>query len=116
MSSIKQCYYCGKTFEDKGGFNESPRVKASTFGQAYAVCSIKCQVEYNSIKEQKQTTNQSNESTGGSGNYLMGFILLGCTVGGIALIVNGEVAPGIGLIAFGGVANYIQSKVTGKTW
>jgi len=46
----------------------------------------------------------------------MGFILLGCTVGGIALIVNGEVAPGIGLIAFGGVANYIQSKVTGKTW
>ncbi len=52
---MKKCYYCGKTFEDLAGLNESSRVKNSKFGQAYAVCSKKCEVKFNALKLSKIT-------------------------------------------------------------
>lgn len=54
MSEYKKCAFCGRSFEDKGGFNESPRIKMSAFGPAHAVCSIKCKLEFEESKEQSK--------------------------------------------------------------
>ena len=62
MSEIKNCHFCGKTFEDKRGFQESPRVKDTKFGSAYAVCSIKCQRDHEEYKNRnsRNTTPSTN--------------------------------------------------------
>lgn len=106
MSTIKKCHYCGNSFEDKGGLNESPRVKQSTFGQAYAVCSVKCQREFNEYKAEKKVKSDnsnglidktSNES---SGNCIAVLLCVGLIGAGIFLftIPNGW---GGGLISIG---------------
>jgi hypothetical protein len=105
MSTIKKCHYCGNSFEDKGGLNESPRVKQSTFGQAYAVCSVKCQREFNEYKAEKKVKSDNpnvlaENSLEKSGNCFPILICIGLIIGGIFLftIPNGW---GGGLISIG---------------
>lgn len=101
MSSLKQCYYCGKTFEDKGGLNESPRVKNSFLGSAHTVCSIKCQREfyqYKNIKEGKRSNseNKNNDSQLGEsffekiGCFFILILLIGVILG-VKYLIYGRI-------------------------
>ena len=85
MSTIKQCYYCGKTFEDKGGLNESPRVKNGPFGQAHTVCSLKCKREFNDLTNVKENNSHSsqNESVNNNDSIIS---KIGCFIGLLLLI------------------------------
>ncbi len=84
MSSIRQCHYCGRTFEDKGGFNEAPRVKNSPFGQVYVVCSIKCQYDFENFANEKSHSKIKNNDDDEPG--LLAKIFLFFFLGFIALL------------------------------
>jgi hypothetical protein len=60
MSEVKTCHYCGELFRTRiGGLTTYETVKDSSFGQAYPVCSVRCQKEHNNfIKSKKKSSDE----------------------------------------------------------
>ena len=50
------------------------------------------------------------------GSKIVGFITLGCTVLGIAMLFQSQILLGIIIIAIGALVNFVQFKITGKKW
>jgi len=49
------------------------------------------------------------------GSEIVGFITLGCTVLGIAMLFQSQILLGIIIIAIGALVNFVQFKITGKS-
>ena len=79
--------------------NESPRVKNGSFGQAHAVCSLKCKREFNELTNQIKNNSQSsqNESVNNNNSIIskigcfIGLLLLIAIVQGVKYLILGTV-------------------------
>jgi ribosomal protein L24E len=114
MSESMTCYYCGNSFIPGSELHGKHfGVKSHKYGVVHRVCSKKCESEFN---EGKSKETQEPKMDLNIGSKIVGFITLGCTVLGIAMLFQSQILLGIIIIAIGALVNFVQFKITGKKW
>jgi ribosomal protein L24E len=114
MSERMSCYYCGNSFIPGSSLHGKHfGVKSNKYGVVHRVCSKKCESEFNEGKLKKTQTPKEALNIG---SKIIGFITLGCTVIGVAMMFQSQILLGIFIIAIGALINFVQFKITGIKW